>query len=676
MKVYLVQPSSEPQNNEANNDFLQPVAPPRPLVIVVAEPEVHALLAADADFDVHADAYPSYEGFLAAARARQVPLERSPVVVVCSDALLVAGGVELPALVSMVRDVAVVITWTGSEHNGVIELRGEVTRNALRHAIGARIGARFAPVADGDIALASPILAVAPTAPPAVEAAAEPEPIADEYIDAFFTAVERNEVIGMVAEPVAEPAAELVGAMEDHGAPHADLPPIDLPPAPPFTPDAPLPAPTAPTAPPRGPLAPPRPLARPAAAKPVVRDDAPAAAAEGQDFWNRFEHTLEAANNDADDFSDFAAALADTSDDIAANWQPRTFRGVDLPEEFTGQHEAINPDARPFDLAPSEAELNGDLFAPAAERDRLPVHQAQILAVYSPKGGVGKTSISVNLASRLAMRTNLQVCIVDLDLGFGNVGTRLGLFMPTVRELLAEGRIDNESVSRNLAYDPRTGVHALLAPLRPEVRADSKLMNVDHFEQILKVLADRFDVIILDCPVELTDPIVARLAIKRAHRIAMVLNNEQATLIDARRAIESMTRPADATRLPGMGVDPSQLGIIVNQKVDGVGRDDIGVHSLLSGDDASHPAHGVPIIASIPDDRVTWVRNANLGRPVATDGMSEIDTALDCALASLLPGAAELLGVPNMVTVPGIDDVWADAGTPASAKRFALRKRS
>ena len=54
--------------------------------------------------------------------------------------------------------------------------------------------------------------------------------------------------------------------------------------------------------------------------------------------------------------------------------------------------------------------------------DAMIAHQAgftNVVATLSPKGGCGKTVLSTNLAVELAGRDGLQVCLVDLDLGFG-----------------------------------------------------------------------------------------------------------------------------------------------------------------------------------------------------------------------------------------------------------------
>lgn len=273
-------------------------------------------------------------------------------------------------------------------------------------------------------------------------------------------------------------------------------------------------------------------------------------------------------------------------------------------------------------------------------RKAISLAEPLVLCVYSPKGGVGKTSISVNMAARLAYTTRLQVCIVDLDIAFGNVGTRLGLYNPTVRELLNESHIDGESLARNLVYDRRSGLFALLAPLRPETGTNRRKFSPAAYKKILSLLKERFDVVILDCPVELRDPLVSGFALTEAGQVVMVVNNEQATLLDARRALEAMCRPKDSQRLPGLGLDPTTVGMVVNQKVDNVGREVDDIKAVLGGGDPNHPSKQIEILSVIADDRHLWVGNANMARTVATSGENDVDHLLDDIWAKILPDEA------------------------------------
>src|SRR5689334_15096239 len=56
------------------------------------------------------------------------------------------------------------------------------------------------------------------------------------------------------------------------------------------------------------------------------------------------------------------------------------------------------------------------------------IHTGRIVTVFSPKGGVGKTTTAVNLALALTDKGARKVCLVDLDLAFGDVAITLQLF--------------------------------------------------------------------------------------------------------------------------------------------------------------------------------------------------------------------------------------------------------
>lgn len=128
---------------------------------------------------------------------------------------------------------------------------------------------------------------------------------------------------------------------------------------------------------------------------------------------------------------------------------------------------------------------------PLYPRDR---QEAQVLAVFSSKGGVGKTTLSVNLAESLAERTHESVIVVDLDLAFGDVATMLGLEPETTIYDLTSGSIDSARVRKTI-QSVTNRLSLLAAPLAPEQAED---VTGNLLVRLLEVLKDEYAYVILD----------------------------------------------------------------------------------------------------------------------------------------------------------------------------------
>jgi pilus assembly protein CpaE len=124
------------------------------------------------------------------------------------------------------------------------------------------------------------------------------------------------------------------------------------------------------------------------------------------------------------------------------------------------------------------------------------MHQGRVVTVFSPKGGVGKTTISVNLALALADRGARKVCLVDLDLAFGDVAITLQLFPSHTLEhaIGSEDAIDAPLLEQLLTRHADS-VMVLAAPNHPDVRERVTPLLVSR---ILKGLRESFDYIVVD----------------------------------------------------------------------------------------------------------------------------------------------------------------------------------
>ncbi|NMA02292.1 MAG: AAA family ATPase, partial [Clostridia bacterium] len=110
----------------------------------------------------------------------------------------------------------------------------------------------------------------------------------------------------------------------------------------------------------------------------------------------------------------------------------------------------------------------------------------QVVTVFGTKGGVGKTTISVNMAAQLTKRTKKKVVLVDLDLQFGDVSVFLNIVpKKTIAELVQErGKLTIDLIESYL-IPHISGIKILPAPLRPEL---AELITPDHILEILAIL--------------------------------------------------------------------------------------------------------------------------------------------------------------------------------------------
>jgi len=123
-------------------------------------------------------------------------------------------------------------------------------------------------------------------------------------------------------------------------------------------------------------------------------------------------------------------------------------------------------------------------------------HHGKILVVYSANGGIGRSTIAVNLAIALKDETKAKVALVDSSLRFGDVGVMLNLAAThTIADAFSpEGVVDSEILPDMLTTHP-SGLKVLLAPSSPEM---AELVSSKAMRQVMSTLREKYDYIVVD----------------------------------------------------------------------------------------------------------------------------------------------------------------------------------
>lgn len=133
----------------------------------------------------------------------------------------------------------------------------------------------------------------------------------------------------------------------------------------------------------------------------------------------------------------------------------------------------------------------------------------RIIAVMSPKGGVGKTTVSTNLAVGLGRTSAMKVVIADLDLQFGDVASGL-LLEPgkTIADAVTGAAVQDNMVLKSYLTVHPAGIYALCAPHNP---AQIEHITGEQVGHLLEQLAEEFDYVVVDTAPGLGEHVLATL---------------------------------------------------------------------------------------------------------------------------------------------------------------------
>ena len=237
--------------------------------------------------------------------------------------------------------------------------------------------------------------------------------------------------------------------------------------------------------------------------------------------------------------------------------------------------------------------------APPAASAQVP--RGHVITVFSAKGGCGKTTLATNVAVTLN-RAGQRVCLVDLDLAFGDIAITLGLTpQRTLIDILGLGdALDEPKVSTLLTpYLP--GLDCVLAPVAP---GDAERIPVTATAALIDVLSGMYDYVVIDTPAQITEHVLA--ALDASHQHVLLTTPEIPALKNVRLTLDMLDL---------LSYDRSTRTIVLNRCDAQVGLTEADIERVVKSPVAGHiPSsrevpisinRGQPIAAQLPDHPVS-----------------------------------------------------------------------
>jgi CRP-like cAMP-binding protein len=203
-------------------------------------------------------------------------------------------------------------------------------------------------------------------------------------------------------------------------------------------------------------------------------------------------------------------------------------------------------DKEPFDqLLASRAQIMREMLKVVSQRtlqtnqqlladepgNAVTVGAGHVYAIFSPRGGAGKTMLAVNMAAQHALEQPERTALLDLSLTFGHAAALLDLEPETSlaavpAESLAD--FDRRTLGQYLIEHPTT-LQLLVAGTRPE---EGELVTAAHVRAALGTMKRQFSATFVDCGSSFDEPTIA--ALEMADVVLVVCTPELNTLRDVR----------------------------------------------------------------------------------------------------------------------------------------------
>jgi pilus assembly protein CpaE len=256
------------------------------------------------------------------------------------------------------------------------------------------------------------------------------------------------------------------------------------------------------------------------------------------------------------------------------------------------------------------------------------------ILVTGSKGGVGTTTVALNLAVQLAQQTKRRVALLDLARPFGQISMMLDL-EPRFTILDALERIErlDSALLSSMTMRHKAGVEVLAGPLHAPMKAEQRQsVTIQSLDKLVQIADRTFDFVVVDLGV--VNAAEWALVLREAPRILLVAEPNVLALGMIERHLAAAA-PA--------GIDCSRIHVVVNRWRQ---NDDAAL-------DAFEKAKNIRILKRLPNDYRQLTEALSLGMPLMgstnnsllaryRDLANWVTSSAKVAAGPCRPGVAEL----------------------------------
>jgi pilus assembly protein CpaE len=184
-----------------------------------------------------------------------------------------------------------------------------------------------------------------------------------------------------------------------------------------------------------------------------------------------------------------------------------------------------------------------------------------IIAVYSPQGGTGCTTLATSLASGL-MKEGIKTLLIDADLQFGDVGIFLELKAPTTIVDVAANADDLDiEYFDSVVVTHNSGMKVLLGPSRPAAGVELRDTAPEAISSVIKQVAGHYDFIIMDLGKSLDNVTLSLFDI--ADKIILVTVPTLPCIKNVKMVLDLFTEG---------GFAPEKIALVINKAIENPGK--------------------------------------------------------------------------------------------------------